>query len=73
VLTEAVSAVYDIGVDRLAAGDIERFDKLRAQYRVRREFKNTSILLSEKRPELLKRFETAGFKPAAAACAPDNG
>ncbi len=61
VLAEAVTAVYDIGSDQLSIEDIARFDKLRAHYRVRREFKNTTILLSERRPDLLKRISQAGF------------
>lgn len=61
VLAQAVSTVYDIGADQLSVEDIKRFDKLRANYRVRREFKNTTVLLSEQRPELLKKFRQAGF------------
>jgi erythronate-4-phosphate dehydrogenase len=72
VLAEAVSAVYDIGTDQLSVGDIERFDKLRAHYRVRREFKNTTVSLSERRPSLLKSLDRAGFAIPAVG-APDNG
>ncbi|HNX53049.1 MAG TPA: 4-phosphoerythronate dehydrogenase [Pontiellaceae bacterium] len=61
VLTEAVKAVYDIGTDCLTEKDIERFDKLRAHYGVRREFKNTTVFLSETRPDLLKKIGKAGF------------
>jgi erythronate-4-phosphate dehydrogenase len=61
VLTEAVTAVYDIGVDCLTGKDIERFDKLRASYGVRREFKNTTIVLSELRSGLNHRLNGAGF------------
>jgi erythronate-4-phosphate dehydrogenase len=61
VLAEAVAAVYDMGTDHLDERDIERFDKLRANYRVRREFKNTAILLSENRPDLLMKIKKAGF------------
>jgi len=61
VLTEAVAAVYDIRVDHLSVEDIARFDKLRSGYRVRREFKNTAVKLTGKRPDLLKRAEKAGF------------
>ncbi|MDD3276005.1 MAG: 4-phosphoerythronate dehydrogenase [Kiritimatiellales bacterium] len=72
VLAEAVAAVYDIGVDQLTAEDIERFDKLRSHYRVRREFKNTAVSLSESRPALSERIENAGFT-VPALCEPDNG
>jgi erythronate-4-phosphate dehydrogenase len=72
VLAEAVAHVYNILADQLAVEDIERFDKLRAHYSVRREFKNTLIRLSENRPGLFKRIEKAGFK-IPASCAPDNG
>ncbi|NOU35875.1 MAG: 4-phosphoerythronate dehydrogenase [Kiritimatiellaceae bacterium] len=72
VLAEAVFAVYDIEADQLSVEDIERFDKLRAHYRVRREFKNTTVLLSEIRPVLSRKLHQAGFT-VPAACAPDNG
>ena len=61
VLTEAVSAVYDICADRLTAENAERFDKLRAHYPVRREFKNTTVCLTETRPVLMKKLLHAGF------------
>jgi len=72
VLAEAVMAVYDIGADQLSVGDIERFDQLRAHYRVRREFKNTTIFLSEYRPGLLKRLNCAGLA-LPVADTPSNG
>jgi erythronate-4-phosphate dehydrogenase len=72
VLAEAVAAVYDIGADRLSVEDIERFDKLRANYGVRREFKNTAVFLSEHRHELMKKLGRAGFM-IPEACAPGNG
>jgi erythronate-4-phosphate dehydrogenase len=72
VLSEAVAAVYDIGTDQLSVEDIERFDKLRSRYRVRREFKNTTALLSEHRPGLLKRLGHAGFAAPATGVS-DNG
>ena len=72
VLAEAVAAVYDIGADQLSIEDILRFDKLRSNYGVRREFKNTVVSLSEKRPDLLRRIAKAGFT-LPATCAPDNG
>jgi erythronate-4-phosphate dehydrogenase len=61
VLAEAVSAIYDLREDHLSIQDIERFDKLRANYRVRREIKNTAIILSEIRPDLLRKIKEAGF------------
>jgi erythronate-4-phosphate dehydrogenase len=60
-LAEAVEKVYDIRADALSERDIERFDKLRSAYRVRREFKNTAISLAGSRPDLLKKFVQAGF------------
>ena len=67
VLEEAVTAVYDIGADCMTEKDIERFDKLRARYGVRREFKNTTVCLTENRPALLKRLGEAGFALPPAA------
>ena len=61
VLAEAVAAVYDIRADRLTEEDIGRFDKLRSGYRVRREFKNTTVTLSEQRSGLYKKLNQAGF------------
>jgi erythronate-4-phosphate dehydrogenase len=72
VLAEAVAAIYDIGADQLSVEDIARFDKLRAHYRVRREFKNTTVFLSEHRPGLLKKLNGAGFTIPAVG-EPDNG
>ena len=62
ILAEAVAAVYDISADQLSQTDIPNFDRLRANYRIRREFKNTQVLLTEPRPDLEKRIENAGFK-----------
>ena len=61
VLAEAVAAVYDISEDQLTAEDIPNFDRLRAGYRVRREFKNTRVTLTEKQPALENRLRLAGF------------
>jgi erythronate-4-phosphate dehydrogenase len=72
VLTEAVAAVYDIGPDCLTEEDIERFDKLRANYGVRREFSNTTVFLSEDRSVLVKKIRKAGFTLPADS-SPDNG
>jgi erythronate-4-phosphate dehydrogenase len=61
VLAEAVAAVYDITADQLAAEDIPNFDRLRTHYGVRREFKNTRVILTEERSGLMERLITAGF------------
>jgi erythronate-4-phosphate dehydrogenase len=61
VLAEAVAAVYDIRVDQLSEEQIGQFDKLRSNYWTRREFKNTRVIISENRPELLARIKRAGF------------
>jgi erythronate-4-phosphate dehydrogenase len=61
VLAEAVAAVYDITADQLAETDIPQFDRLRATYRVRREFKNTRIVLTENRDGLMDKIRLAGF------------
>jgi erythronate-4-phosphate dehydrogenase len=61
VIAEAGAAVYDIRVDQLSAADIPNFDKLRAGYWVRREFKNTRVILTDPRPELSAKLIQAGF------------
>ena len=66
VLAEAVAAVYDIKADQLSEADIPLFDKLRANYRVRREFKNTRIILSEDRNALDEKLITADKEPVQA-------
>ena len=72
VLSEAVTAVYDISDDQLTAETADRFDKLRSHYRVRREFKNTAVCLSENRSALLEKIQKAGFKPPEEACSRKN-
>ena len=71
VLAEATRAVYDITHDDAALRKAtvpkekdraKNFDFLRANYPVRREFFNTEVRLSEKRPELLKKLAQLGFK-----------
>ncbi len=63
VLSEAVSAVYNITADDQALHEApETFDALRANYGVRREFFNTKVLLPENRPELSQKLRTIGFK-----------
>ena len=63
ILAEAVAAVYDIEADQLSEDDIPNFDKLRANYGVRREFKNTRIVLTEPRSGLAEKIIKAGFRP----------
>jgi erythronate-4-phosphate dehydrogenase len=72
VLAEAVTTVYDIRTDQLTAETAAWFDKLRATYGVRREFKNTTVLLSEIRPVLSKKLQQAGFT-VPSGCAINNG
>ena len=69
VLAEAVK-VYDIAADDAALRDAcvideeeraKNFDALRADYGVRREFFNTTVRLSEARPELLLKLHALGF------------
>ncbi|MGE4490332.1 MAG: 4-phosphoerythronate dehydrogenase [Kiritimatiellales bacterium] len=64
VLAEAVRPLYNIADDQLSKADIDRFDRLRAGYRIRREFKNTSVVLTEDSPNLSHRLQQAGFKQA---------
>ena len=71
VLAEAVAKIYDIGADQLSVEDIERFDQRRTHYAVRREFKNSTVSLSENRPDLFKRIANAGCN-VPAACSPNN-
>ena len=62
VLAEAALAAYDIRADDKALREApEKFDALRTNYGVRREFFNTKVILSEKRPELLQKLRTLGF------------
>jgi len=61
VLAEAVAAIYDIEADQLSEEDIPRFDNLRANYGVRREFKNTRIILTEERSGLKEKIQAASF------------
>ena len=49
VMAEAVAGVYDLRADLLTEETRTQFDWLRAHYRVRREFKNTVVSLSEPR------------------------
>jgi erythronate-4-phosphate dehydrogenase len=60
IQAEAVLAVYDLKQDFLNLKDIQKFDALRANYQVRREFKNTTILANPTPKELLS-FKQLGF------------
>lgn len=63
VLAEAALATYDIQADDKALREApEKFDALRTNYGVRREFFNTKVTLSEKRPELIEKLRMLGFK-----------
>jgi erythronate-4-phosphate dehydrogenase len=61
VLAEAVQTAYNIKADQLTEKNIPNFDKLRANYRIRREFKNTTVRISENRPALLHKLKQLGF------------
>lgn len=62
VLAEAVASTYNILADDTALRSApETFDFLRANYGVRREFFNTTVILSEDRPDLLQKLRTLGF------------
>lgn len=61
LIAEAVAAVYDLATDRFRPDQISQFDSLRAHYRVRRELKNTRIVLTENRPALAEKIRRAGF------------
>lgn len=71
VLADVIKAAYDIETDRLTVDDIPQFDKLRANYRIRREFRNTTVSINEKRPVLTKKLRTIGFG-FPEVCEPDN-
>jgi erythronate-4-phosphate dehydrogenase len=70
ILSRAIKQVYDITADdaalRKRAADPDRigpsFDKLRAEYPVRREFFNTELALRGASDELRKKFSALGFR-----------
>lgn len=73
ILRDIIRPVYDIEADdalirRAAARDeIERarnFDALRKNYRVRREFNNTTVRTHNTSPEALRKIEAMGFQIA---------
>jgi len=62
VLAETVASTYTILADDAALRRaVDKFDFLRANYGVRREFFNTTVILSEGRPDLLQKLRTLGF------------
>jgi erythronate-4-phosphate dehydrogenase len=63
VLRRVVRRVYDIIADDAALRkDVRSFDKLRAEYPVRREFFNTGLLLRSASEALRAKFTALGFK-----------
>lgn len=61
IQAEAVTALYDIRQDFLKPEDIRRFDELRAGYRVRREFKNTTVYTHQNAQLWTPLFRQLGF------------
>jgi erythronate-4-phosphate dehydrogenase len=62
VLRETVRRVYDICADDAALRKRhQEFDRLRAEYPVRREFFNTQLRLRGRTPELRGRLLALGF------------
>ena len=65
VLRRVIKHVYDITVDDAALRARPReFDKLRADYPIRREFFNTELVLRGAGEQLRRKFATIGFKLA---------
>jgi len=65
-LHEAIRRVYDITADDAALRkDIRSFDKLRAEYPVRREFFNTELVLRGATETLRAKFAGLGFRIAS--------
>ena len=65
-LHDAVRRVYDITADDAALrNDIRSFDKLRAEYSVRREFSNTELVLRGASEVLRGTFLGLGFRVAS--------
>ena len=63
VLHRVIKRVYDITNDDAALRrDVQAFDKLRANYPVRREFFNTELVVRGASNELLTKFTALGFK-----------
>ncbi len=67
VLRRIIRQVYDIaGDDARLRADYRRFDKLRAEYPVRREFFNTELVLRNATITLCEKLTTLGFQLASA-------
>jgi len=63
VLRRVVKRVYDITADDIALRkNVRTFDKLRAEYPVRREFFNTEVALRGASESLRARFMALGFR-----------
>ena len=71
ILHQIVHTVYDIELDdqlireAAASGDVERakhFDTLRKNYRVRREFSNTTVKAKNASSALLRKIKGLGFR-----------
>ncbi len=65
VLRRAITQIYDITADdRALRRRPKEFDRLRAEYPVRREFFNTELTLHGANEGLRRKFAALGFKPA---------
>ena len=63
VLRRTLRQVYDItGDDARLRANYRQFDKLRAEYPVRREFFNTELILSGASAKLQEKFAVLGFR-----------
>jgi len=63
VLREIIDRVYDISADDMTLrADVRRFDRLRAEYPVRREFFNMGVLLAGAQEGLQRKFAAVGFR-----------
>jgi erythronate-4-phosphate dehydrogenase len=63
VLHRVVRRVYDITDDDVALrSNVRAFDKLRAEYPVRREFFNTELVLRGAGENLRRKFAALGFR-----------
>jgi erythronate-4-phosphate dehydrogenase len=64
IFSEAVFAVYDIRRDFIHPDDILRFDALRANYPIRREFKNSVVTVNRDFKTWRTRLAGIGFAPS---------
>lgn len=63
ILHRVVKRIYDISTDDAALrGHVQDFDKLRADYAIRREFFNTQLILHGAPDALCQKFVSLGFK-----------